>query len=788
MKLARTLLIPYLKRFWLMLLSVVLVGSFGCGILIGLRNSYHAINNGVNLLLEECGYPDLLIQTIDGVDSHYLDYIPSDFNESMGIEKIEYRTTYTTTFSNNENYYSARLIGYDENSILGQHLVDGELNTNGIRMEYYFAKSNKFKVGDTITANMPNGKTCNLTITATIVSPEVSIVKADPYSISSSRDFAYIYIPETLIDQYYETNFFHEVLIKFEEGKEKTIDESIDALRAYFKEKTGSKITEDSIKELRKNIEFATTYEDAEQIKFYKEALKSINLITISAPAVFFFVVLIVSALFLFQIVKQCRKDIGILRALGEKINSIASAYLSLSFIIGILSWIVGVGIGSIFTILANRAYGEALKLFPLAFEFSLGELFISLGIIVFVILLTALLASLNLARIKPVEAMKALPPVKNNTPLLTKTVFKKAPVTLKVTVSQTLRNISRYLFSGFCLLASGVLIFVALSLGESKTAMMDQLFKTRLDYDVQVYFDNLPDEGFIDSTFSNDENIASKTLIKYLPSEMVNPKNNKKATGLINGVKTNQNLIHVIGDHQHIIPIPEHGIVLSTYHAHLLDAEIGDAIYANDVELTVMAISNEYLYQVSYTNFDEYTPEFSRGSLLVKVDDEESFFKKYKDTEHVTYISYTEIIHGEYDDRLAAFNISSVILTIMSIIVGFMIVFNMMQTNLKEQKRTFATMRTLGYQQKSISLANLTMSIIQFLLAMVFAIPIGILLSKGLLTSISVPDQIYPFTNAWSPYVFSILIVLSFLLLSHFLVMSTMRRWNLPETVKERE
>ena len=116
------------------------------------------------------------------------------------------------------------------------------------------------------------------------------------------------------------------------------------------------------------------------------------------------------------------------------------------------------------------------------------------------------------------------------------------------------------------------------------------------------------------------------------------------------------------------------------------------------------------------------------------------------------------------------------------------MIVFNMMQTNLKEQKRTFATMRTLGYQRRSISLANLFTSIIQFIVAMVFAIPLGILQAKYLLRSISIPDQIYPFPKTWIMYVFSTIIVLVFLLISHFLVMGRMKKWNLPESVKERE
>ena len=789
MKLAKSLLFPYLKRFWLMLLSIVLVGAFGCGILIGLRNAYYSLDTNVHALLNECGYPDLYVQTIDDVSDSYLSYLPNDFNDYMDVEKAEYRTTYTTTFSVGNNSYSGRLMGYDNNSFLKHHLVKGELKANGIRMEYYFAKSNGFKVGDTFKAKMADNTYEDFKIDALIVCPEASIVKADPYAISSSRDFAYIYVPDEILDSHTSTNSFNQMLFKFKEGKKKTLDQTIESLKSYIKEKQGIEITEDNVKQLRSNIAFATTYDNSEAIKFYNDALRSINLITIAAPTVFFVVVLIVTALFLFQIVKQCRKDIGVMRALGEKKSSISLVFLSLGFVVGFLSWVIGVGVGSVFTAIANGAYGEALKLFPQPFNFHLGTMFLSLGIIIIVTLSTAYFASLSISKIKPVEAMKALPPSNNNTPLLTRTVFKKAPITLKVTISQTLRNISRYLLSGVCLLASGMLIFVALSLGESKSTMMDQLFKTRLNYDVQVYFDNLPTEADINLTFSSDDtNIKDKTLIKYLPSEMVNTRNNKKETGLINGIKNDQNLIRVVDDYQNVIKVPEHGIVLSTYHAYMLDAKVGDVIEANEVPLTVTAISNEYLFQVSYTNFDEYEPEYSRGSLLVKVNNEKAFFDKYKDAPHVTYISYTKVIKGEFNDRLAAFNISSIILTFMSIVVGFMIVFNMMQTNLKEQKRTFATMRTLGYQRSAISTANLFTSIIQFVVAMIFAIPIGILLAKGLLKSISVPDQIFPFPKTWTMYVFSTIIVLVFLLISHYLVMSAMKRWNLPSSVKERE
>ena len=789
MKLAKTFLFPYLKRFWPMLLAVVLVGAFGCGILIGLRDAFHSLQSNVTSLIAECGYPDLYVQTIDGIEEYYLSYLPDDFNDYMGIEKAEYRTTYTTTFSLDEKSFSCRLIGYTEDSLLTHHAVEGTLGKEGVRLDYYFAISNGVGVGNTVQAKMPDGALYDIHIDATVVSPETSMVKADPYSISSSRDFAYIYVPKSVIAAHSPKKVFNEMLFRFKEGEKKTLDQTIEALKAYLKEKTGSEISEDDVRKLKNNIAFATTGEDSEVMTFYNDALRSINLITLGAPAVFFLVVMVVTALFLFQIVKQCRKDIGIMRALGEKSSSISLVFLSLGFVVGFLSWVLGVGIGAAFTAVANQAYGTALKLFPQPFVLHPSAIFISLGIVVGVTLLTSFLASLSIAKIRPVEAMKALPPSNNNTPLLTRTVFKNAPIPLKVTLSQTLRNIKRYALSGVCLLASGMLIFSALSIAESKATMMTQLFSTRLNYDAQVYFDNLPTQESVDEIFSiDDKNITSKTLIKYLPSEMVNTHNGKKANALINGIKEDQDLVRIVDDYSHVIPVPEHGIVLSSYHAYLLDASIGDVIACDDIPLTVTAISNEFLYPVSYTNFDEYEPEHARGSLLVKTVDIDAFFQKYKDADHVTYIAYTNVVHAEFDDRLAAFEISSRLLTAMAIVIGFMIVFNMMMTNLKEQKRTFATMRTLGYQRGSISKANLVTSLFQFVLAMVLAIPSGIGITKILLRSISVPDQTYPFPRTWTMYVFSSTIVLAFLLASHFLVMRTMKKWNLPEEVKERE
>ena len=70
----------------------------------------------------------------------------------------------------------------------------------------------------------------------------------------------------------------------------------------------------------------------------------------------------------------------------------------------------------------------------------------------------------------------------------------------------------------------------------------------------------------------------------------------------------------------------------------------------------------------------------------------------------------------------------------------------------------------------------------------MIFAIPMGIGIGHILLNSISTTEQIFPFPKTIIIYFLCMLMVLAFLLVSHFVAMHDMKKWNLPSAIKERE
>ena len=784
MRLSRALVIPYLKRFWVMLISVVLVGAFGCAILIGLRNAYITLDSEVNNFLNNYHYPDVTVGLTSDFDCDLTDIISKDKYDDYFIEDMIFRKTINTAFKDEKGKdYNGRIFSYEEDEFLKfYHYEKNDEINGGLKLEYNFAKTNKLKVGDKMVINMPNGESAEYIISAIVCSPETSVVSQDSYSLSSARDFAYIYLPREEINKYTTKPVFNEILIRFKEEHRMTTDQIVE-------EFTNSGIN------VKPFIAFAFDYDTSNVIKQYNTSLNAVNFISLGAPALFFVIVLIVTALFLSQIIRQCRKDIGIMRALGEKKSDIIKIFLVLTLIVSIISWILGLGLGSIITLIANKAYGEALRLYPLPFRLNPIVVLISFVALVGISELTAFLTCINISKIKPVEVMKALPPSNNNTPYLIRTLFKNTPITFKVSLSQNLRNLKRYIISGVCILASAIMILVSLTLGQSKKAILSQLFDSRMNYNIQVYLNEMPENE--EEFFNNfkidgnlDPNIKDLTLIKYSAFEFVN--GDKKIIGLVNGVKNDQNLIYVVKDYDEMMSIPDEGIILSNHFAKELDAKVGDIIKVNNKDIKVAKISNEFIYQVNYINYDNFDMIAGetkyQGSLLVKAKNPDEFFSKYSNVSEIDYIAFNSVIKEEYSDRFIAFDLSAGVLTGIALIMGFMIVFNMIQTNLKEQKRTFATMRTLGYQRSSISYANLVNNLFQYFVAIVLAIPIGIGIGHVLLDSISTSEQTFPYPKTIFIYFLTALMVLGFLLVSHFLAMNDMRRWNLPEAVKERE
>ena len=77
----------------------------------------------------------------------------------------------------------------------------------------------------------------------------------------------------------------------------------------------------------------------------------------------------------------------------------------------------------------------------------------------------------------------------------------------------------------------------------------------------------------------NDDGNHKVEIAINYDLGE-AGPSDNEEVI-LINGVKSNQDLLRVVSDYDEVMSIPSEGIILSNYHAGLLGCKVGDIIEA---------------------------------------------------------------------------------------------------------------------------------------------------------------------------------------------------------------
>ena len=120
--------------------------------------------------------------------------------------------------------------------------------------------------------------------------------------------------------------------------------------------------------------------------------------------------------------------------------------------------------------------------------------------------------------------------------------------------------------------------------------------------------------------------------------------------------------------------------------------------------------------------------------------------------------------------------------------IIGLTIVYNTAQTNLLEKKKELCILRTLGFPRGEISANWFVQSLIQYAAAVAVGMPLGIKLAKTALIRLSNEKIEFAYSNGYKEYIITAALVFAYVVISHIFSMRSMRKWDMVETVKEKE
>ena len=573
----------------------------------------------------------------------------------------------------------------------------------------------------------------------------------------------------------------NQFLLRFTPGtdREKTLEEAV-------------RILEDEVPE----IQYSFLYENSAVKNRVDATLLPVKTLTVLMPTVFFVIVLIVGYLFMSLIIRQSRREIGILRALGFSAREVRLLFCKVNLPVSLGAIILGTLIGIVIARYVGSAFESFFPLPNYEYVFDIGNAVLSALLTVAVGQAATLFGTSVISRIQPSEAMSRQIPSSGKLSRFGRWLTRKAGPFTRYIIISLLRNKKRFVFSVICLSASVMIIFASFSFITSKNAILTELFDKQIHYDCQAFLKDVPDKAFMEELEALDY-VAETLQMGYYTSDISYQGHTETAS--VYALPEDTDMIQIFGIKNEPLSVPSEGILLEKHLAAELGTVPGDLVLVDGVEMEVAGISNQNVNRSQYISARqaEKLEEPTLRAILIRTEEtdetaigagERAVQALLADRDDYLYCIFTRLFRGGMEKLFAIYDLASWIIIGFAVLIGLIIVVNTTQTNLLEQCKELCVLRTLGFSHRIVSGKLFLQSLLYFVCSCIIGTPFGVAFAKTALRQLATKEQEYPFASGIAECLLTAILVFGYILLSHLISSRSMKKWNIVEIVKEKE
>ena len=479
-------------------------------------------------------------------------------------------------------------------------------------------------------------------------------------------------------------------------------------------------------------------------------------------PVIFFLVAALISLTTMTRMVEEQRTQIGTLKALGYKKNSIAAKYICYAFLATVLGCILGMLIGEkIIPYVIITAYGimyhNVSNSIYIEYQFSFA-LIASCASIVCTVGATFFACGKELQE-TPASLMRPPAPKEGKRVLLERITFiwKHLSFSWKSTIRNLFRYKKRLVMTIFGIAGSMGLMLVGFGIQDSVSDIATIQYR-----DLQHY------EGMIieDSDATEEER---EELLEYMKGnekiahcnrvQMTKISAPKGGTSISVYLFVPEKLDEFAKDvtlqnriTKEKYELTDEGAAISEKTSRLLGLKVGDNITLEkaDKQYTVrVAVITEnymshYLYMTPAVYEQTFGEEPDYQDIVFTLKDEYKDASDSVGTEILTYpgalsISYTSSLSAQVDRMLSTLDVVILVLIVSAGLLAFVVLYNLNNINITERQRELATLKVLGFYDGEVSQYVLRENVILTALGILFGAVFGILLHRYVITTVEV-------------------------------------------------
>lgn len=651
------------------------------------------------------------------------------------------------------------------------------LETNEAAVNKNFADAHSLEIGDEIELEF-NNETDSFTIASLVSYPNyVFLFKDGASTVSKPEDFAVVEINE----EHFKYAPYNSIYIKYKEDVNRVNIENL--IRTKLKQK----------------IFYFTDREQSVNYVNYEQTLLQIDSFSYICPSI-----LLLMAILLLYIIQRRnvaveRKQIGIMKAVGLTDASIMYMYIKYSFLVSFF----GILLAFISTKIVLPYIFEVLsKIFDMP-NFNCNTYFdlwiIAGAIILFVCIISNLLAAISILKLNPAQSMRGEPPKDGSKSFIERlSIWNKFSFNTRYAMKNASRSKTRYFASLWGMFAAISMTIFAQGFNNSFDYFLSTLYEKFSLYDVKATVN--PAKWEEDSSIISNDIVKSydKAAIyqsRIYPAFEIGAENLYIPTLIY---KDNFSSLDIPNNEY-----PEDSIMLPKYLADKLKIKENDYI---GIEL--YTLGNSVSKRVKCGKFTEQQgmffvymdKKFAEKEFDIEDDYNTVFFSKKDDVsneeikeildedEDISYYSFVEDEYTAYKNQIATIYLLVQILIFIAFLLGATSLYGVGVITLATRRYEFTLLKVMGYTTKEIMIASLKETITQIIIA----IPSGIAAGYGILYLVKNPfsSKLFSFVPHVydSSYTHAVILLITAVFLVTVMSANYVNKLDMVEGLKDRE
>lgn len=498
----------------------------------------------------------------------------------------------------------------------------------------------------------------------------------------------------------------------------------------------------------------------------YKHAAESISAVGNVFPIVLYLVAALVTLTTMTRFVDEERLNAGLFRALGYAKRQVIAKFVIYGFVTSMLGTLIGILIGNF---ILSPMIGDIVSKTTvigseeLSFYWSYTLLTIAAALVASV--LPALLVARRDLGEEPAHLMLPKPPASGSKILLEKITFiwKKLSFTQKVTARNIFRYKQRMLMTIFGVAGSVALLFSGLGIQTSVSGVSERQFGHILKYDLIMFQDSKKEAG---KKSKSEQLLAKKASAqKKIMLKSVSGKNSSSLFVFPDGRIDSFVDLHERQSGRKI-SLGNSGAVFSEKLANIYGVKKGDSVKimidGKKVSVKVSGIAEMYAGHFIYMTKAYYEnaahASYRSDVMLVRLKNQsvrniENTAAELIKLPDVYSVSQNTSLIRQLASVVDSLRMVMVILTVLSVLLAVVILYNLTNINVAERIRELSTVKVLGFHDGEVTLYIYRETIVLSAVGIVLGLLGGQVLHKIILNMIgsgyimfdpSVPLKVY--------------------------------------------